>query len=127
MLCLLTICIYVICFTCKQALLFLLLVYCHQIICLIKEKDGNETSNDIFDSIHLRHVSENNHLHIHVPEKFAECFPPEPTDIPIRRVHSRHRRFIAPGASWQIRVHSNSRNDLYNPRIIFLIIINIIE
>ena len=93
----------------KQALLFLLLFYWPQINSLIKEKEGNETSDDIFNLIHLRHISEDNHLHIHVPEQFGDCFPPEPTEIPVRRVHSRHRRFIAPGASWQIRVHSISR------------------
>ena len=93
----------------KQALLFLLLSYWQEINCLIKEKEGNQTSDDIFDLIHLRHISADNHLHIHVPEKLGDCFPPEPTEVPVRRVHSRHRRFIAPGATWQIRVHSNSR------------------
>ena len=96
-------------------MLFLLLVYCHKINCF-KEKEENGTIDDIFDAIHLRHVSEDNHLHIHVPEKYGDCFPPEPTKLRVRRVHSRHRRFIAPGASWQIRVYSNSRNRFYNTK-----------
>ena len=91
----------------------MLLAFCGKSICL-KEKEGNKTLEDIYDSIHLRQILENNHLHVHVPEKFGDCFPPEPIDIPVRRVHSRQRRFIAPGATWQLRVHSNSRLIRYN-------------
>ena len=77
--------------------------YCTMINCL-KEFEGDA---DIFDSIHIRNI-ENNHLHVHVPKKYGDCFPPEPTELPVRRIHSRHRRFIAPGAVWQFRVYSNS-------------------
>ena len=56
----------------------------------------------------LNHIKDN-HIHIHVPGEYEDCFPPEPTSMPVKRIHSRHRRFIAPGATWQIRVSSSSR------------------
>ena len=78
--------------------------------CKIDWIDGNEEDDDIdiYDLIHVNHIKDN-HIHIHVPGEYEDCFPPEPTSMPIKRIHSRHRRFIAPGATWQIRVSSSSR------------------
>ena len=48
------------------------------------------------------------HVRFQVGKHVSECLrgvlPPGPTRVPVKRVHSRHRRFIAPGASWQLRV-----------------------
>jgi len=39
-----------------------------------------------------------------LPEEMKGMLPPEPFTVPVKRIHSRHRRFLAPGAAWQIKV-----------------------
>ena len=39
-----------------------------------------------------------------LPEEMQNLLPPEPFTVPVKRIHSRHRRFLAPGASWQLKV-----------------------
>ena len=39
-----------------------------------------------------------------LPEEMQNMLPPEPFTVPVKRIHSRHRRFLAPGASWQLKV-----------------------
>ena len=39
-----------------------------------------------------------------LPEDVKQFLPSEPRTVPVKRIHSRHRRFIAPGAAWQLKV-----------------------
>ena len=70
---------------------------------------GYKNDVNVFDTVHLRNVKDGQ-LQIHIPEEYVNYFPPDPSELSIKRIHSRHRRFVAPGALWQIRVCSNSRN-----------------
>ena len=89
----------------KQALLFMLIAFCYNTNFI----NGSEAETDCFDTIHIRKIKEKE-IHIHVPEKYTDHFPSEPTEVPVKRIHSRHRRFVAPGALWQNRVCSSSRS-----------------
>ena len=60
------------------------------------------------ETLHVKCVN-NGHIRIHVPDEMGITMPSTPQEVTVKRIHSRHRRFIAPGASWQIRVHSNNR------------------
>ena len=74
--------------------------------------DGNCLSGDNCaikdnETVHVKCVN-NGHIRIHIPEEFGITMPNAPQEMNVKRIHSRHRRFIAPGASWQIRVNSNN-------------------
>ena len=48
-----------------------------------------------------------------LPEEIQNMLPPEPFTVPVKRIHSRHRRFLAPGASWQLKVSWNEIMFMY--------------
>ena len=55
--------------------------------------------------INLSHVKK--HLYPLVSEDQRKFLPDAPFTAPVKRIHSRHRRFIAPGASWGLKVCKN--------------------
>ena len=52
--------------------------------------------------INLSHVKK--HLYPLVSEDQRKFLPDAPFTAPVKRIHSRHRRFVAPGASWGLKV-----------------------
>ena len=54
-----------------------------------------------------------------LPEEMQNMLPPEPFTVPVKRIHSRHRRFLAPGASWQLKV-SLTKMSIYTYNTIIL-------
>ena len=57
--------------------------------------------------INLSHVKK--HLYPLVSEDQRKFLPDAPFTAPVKRIHSRHRRFIAPGASWGLKVCKNCK------------------
>ena len=57
--------------------------------------------------INLSHVKK--HLYPLVSEDQRKFLPDAPFTAPVKRIHSRHRRFVAPGASWGLKVCKTCR------------------
>ena len=55
--------------------------------------------------INLSHVKK--YLYPLVSEDQRKFLPDAPFTAPVKRIHSRHRRFVAPGASWGLKVCKN--------------------
>ena len=83
-----------------QAIAVILMVFSYGGNCV----SGHECAIKDAETIHVKCVT-NGHVQIHVPEELG-LFTPHlrPQEMIVKRIHSRQRRFIAPGASWQIRV-----------------------
>ena len=83
-----------------------LIIVHHRVLSTIRYACNNETRLNChtMNTIDMSEVKEA------FPEHLKMFLPPEPTTFPVKRIHSRHRRFIAPGAAWQLKVRQIIKN-----------------
>ena len=83
----------------------LLVVILHQTIPYVRTQSCIQDPTVQCDTekvINLSHVKK--HLYPLVSEDQRKFLPDAPFTAPVKRIHSRHRRFVAPGASWGLKV-----------------------